>query len=207
MHGAAALVAGGIRVGCKLESSGNSGTLTCNFDVNLAELKRDFSVQYYKLHNDVHPDVVLGCIWVKQTGNPNCTVAEGYEFDVDSISDKIVLRIPELRKEHEGWYMCQVIPFDGHDNATDCKYKEQHKAVKDEKTEQRETKAKEDGGTPALVIVAIVISSITLVALVVGFVIAGLMYRRRRRRTQERGRGRDQNHEMEKMNPIDGNLN
>ncbi|KAK7455329.1 hypothetical protein BaRGS_00039495, partial [Batillaria attramentaria] len=107
-----------------MEQHGNSGTLTCKFSIDLRQSKYDFAVQRYDLVDDVTPDKVLGCIFRKDSEDPDCDVEDGYEFDKNTISNTIILKMPHLEKKHEGWYICQVIPpLDEQNKTAHCKYK------------------------------------------------------------------------------------
>ncbi|KAK7455328.1 hypothetical protein BaRGS_00039494 [Batillaria attramentaria] len=95
-----------------------SGTLTCKFEMDLGQLKHDFSVQHYSPEDDVIPDPVLRCIFRKDSEHPECEVEIGYVFEQNTLSNVITLEIPHLQTVHQGWYVCQVIPAIKEDDDT-----------------------------------------------------------------------------------------
>ncbi|KAK7448039.1 hypothetical protein BaRGS_00040148 [Batillaria attramentaria] len=147
---------------CKLVEEGNSGKLTCEFSIDLEEQKYDFTVQRYDLIDDVTPDKVLGCIFRKDSEEPDCTVADGYKFNKNTISNVIILEIPHLEKKHEGWYICQVIPpLDEKNKTVPCNY--QH-------TETRDAKENDSTHVSLTTAVLVVVGLILVVLVVTGII-------------------------------------
>ncbi|XP_070201328.1 uncharacterized protein [Littorina saxatilis] len=51
-------------------------------------------------------DIILNCIWNTEKTNATCQLKDGYTFDQSAIDTNISVRIPSVRREHAGRYVC-----------------------------------------------------------------------------------------------------
>ncbi|KAK7462041.1 hypothetical protein BaRGS_00038530 [Batillaria attramentaria] len=100
----------GIFTACTATNNGTAGRVGCTFSADIKESKQDFMIQRYDLDSGGQPVDVLTCIWTRAFGQ-RCDVSPTYQFDY-KVSSEVGLDIPNIAKEHEGMYMCLMIPPD-----------------------------------------------------------------------------------------------
>ncbi|XP_070202375.1 uncharacterized protein [Littorina saxatilis] len=86
---------------------GQPGSVTCTFPVDVTKQKQHVNVLRYDFDGlNFVPELVLKCFWRTNTMNPDCSVADGFDFD-RQISNTVTVKIPRATKgRHEGVYAC-----------------------------------------------------------------------------------------------------
>lgn len=85
---------------------GEMGSLTCNFNIDVAETKRSFSVRRADRQDfDLKRDTILDCDWIE--GKQFCsTIKDGFTYDT-RVSKRLTIIINNVTLEHKGEYLCQ----------------------------------------------------------------------------------------------------
>ncbi|KAK7462048.1 hypothetical protein BaRGS_00038537 [Batillaria attramentaria] len=111
----------GVSSSCAATNNGSTGRVGCTFSVDIDKSKHNFLIQRYDLNIGGEPDDVLACTWTSE--GLTCDVKSTYQFDY-KVSSKVVLEIPRLTENHEGMYLCAVLPQSGDNkNVKSCQLK------------------------------------------------------------------------------------
>ncbi|XP_025111864.1 uncharacterized protein LOC112574792 isoform X2 [Pomacea canaliculata] len=91
---------------CTIESvkEMEPASLTCKFSTDVNMSKTHFKVVHLNGQNNT-ADEIVNCTWIKD--KLNCTIAPGYEFN-KSVTDRLVINIPQATSKHSGTYSCRV---------------------------------------------------------------------------------------------------
>ncbi|PVD21817.1 hypothetical protein C0Q70_17619 [Pomacea canaliculata] len=92
-----------------------STSLTCTFPEEVASTKRDFTI--YRYLEKGNPDAVLDCWWL--SGNVDCFVAPGYQYNKQISSNTVRLDIPRVSAPQIAVYACQLASY-GPDSIKTC---------------------------------------------------------------------------------------
>ncbi|KAK7105246.1 uncharacterized protein [Littorina saxatilis] len=86
---------------------GEQAFVHCQFPDDPRRYKFDFNVIRHDF-DGMNPvgDIILNCIWNTEKTNATCQLKDGYTFDQSAIDTNISVRIPSVRREHAGRYVC-----------------------------------------------------------------------------------------------------
>ncbi|KAK7089737.1 uncharacterized protein [Littorina saxatilis] len=97
------------RAVCTTESviEGHPASVTCHFPEDVTVHKHYVNIFRYDFSGrSFVPELLLRCFWPHDTTHPNCSVAEGFDFDEGQLSNTVTLSTRAATKKHAGAYAC-----------------------------------------------------------------------------------------------------